>query len=190
MEFLVISENKLKIMLDASEVAEYGIESENSDYRDPRVRRAFWRILDRACDECGFKVKGEKLLIQYYPSGNGAEIFVTRLTRLAPGIERTLTDSESVTMLSSKNSIYRFENMEEIVRLSREMQRNRVSCRSDLYLSEDGYYYLFFEERSEGNKISPFFVVSEFGEEVPATLELYIKEHSLPILLADAFYSV
>lgn len=190
MEFLVISENKLKIMLDAREVIYYGIESENSDYRDPVVRKAFWRILDKAGEECGFKVNGEKLLLQYYPSGKGAELFVTRLTKLASGIERSLTGAESVTMLSSKNSIYRFESMEEFLRLAKEMRRNGAACRSDLYLSEDGCYYLFFEERSELCSLSPFCIVSEFGEEIPQTLELYIKEHSEPIALSNAFESV
>ena len=190
MEFLVISENKLKIMLDEEEMRHYKIESENSDYRDPDVRRAFWQILDKACEECGFKVKGEKLLLQYYPSGKCAEIFVTRLTNLGAGIERSLSGAESVTMLSSKNSIYRFESLEEFKRLSREIRRNGASCRSDLYFSEDGCYYLFFEERSDLGMPSPFSIVSEFGEEVPNTLELYIKEHSEPVTLSDAFASI
>ena len=106
MEFLVISENKMKIMLSAEEVRSYGIESERSDYRDPKIRRAFWKILDRARDECGFKVTGDKLLIQYYPSKCGAEIFVTKLGKISLGVERSIATTDSVTMLSSKNMIW------------------------------------------------------------------------------------
>ena len=190
MEFLIISENKMKIMLAPEEVIDYGIESERADYRDPSVRKAFWRILDRARDECGFKVTGEKLLIQYYPSKHGAEIFVTKLGKISPTVQRSISETDSVAMLSSRNMIYRFDSFDELLRLCREINKNSSEHTSDVYLSEDGCYYLFFEERCDLSSLSPFSVVSEFAEEIPQTMELYIKEHSVPVALGDAFFKL
>ena len=187
MEFLVISENKMKIMLNAEEVRCYGIESEKSDYRDPVIRKAFWKILDRASEECGFKVTGDKLLIQYYPSKSGAEIFVTKLGKISLGVERSISATDSVAMLSSRNMIYRFENLEELGRLCKQIHKSISESSGDVYFSEDGCYYLFFEERSDFSTLSPFSIVSEFAEEIPQTMEVYIKEHSVPFVLGDAF---
>lgn len=177
MEFLVISENKMKIMLTHEEMKRYGIEGDKSDYKDPAVRKAFWQILDRAREECGFESRGEKILLQYYPSRASAEIFVTKLGRLPLGIERSISETDSVTMLSSKNMIYRIENMEELSRLCRIIKYSDDRS-SEVYFSDDGYYYLFFEERSDGASLSPYAIASEFGEEIPQTLRAYIKEHS------------
>ncbi len=187
MEYLIISENKLKIMLSAEEVASYGIESEIADYRDPEIRRSFWRILDRARDECGFKVTGEKLLIQYYPSRSGAEIFVTKLGKISSGMERSLCGSDSIAMLTSKNMIYRFDSIDSLHRLCREIVRSCEDAKGDVYFSEDGCYYLFFEERSDYRALSPFSVISEFGEEIPQNISSYIKEHSEPLAIGDGF---
>jgi negative regulator of genetic competence, sporulation and motility len=187
MEYLIISENKLKIMLSAEEVGAYAIESEVADYKDPEVRRAFWRILDRARDECGFKVTGEKLLIQYYPSKSGAEIFVTKLGKISTGVERSLCGSDSIAMLASKNMIYRFDSVDSLNRLCKEILRTSEEVRGDVYFSEDGCYYLFFEERGDYFSLSPFSVISEFGEEIPQNISSYIKEHSKPIAIGDGF---
>lgn len=187
MEFLIISDSKLKIMLTEKEVEDYGIDAECADYRNPEIRRVFWKILDRAKEECGFRVKGEKMIIQYYPSRSGAEIFVTKLGKLSLGTERTLSSAESITMLSSRNMIYRFENAETLGRISREILRRSGEAQGDLYLSEDGYYYLFFEERCELSNLSPFSLISEFGEEVPHGMGNYIKEHSESIAIGNAF---
>ena len=178
MECLIINENKLKIMLDGSEVSEYGIECEGSDYSDPEIRKAFWKILDRAKELCGFKVSGEKLLIQYYPSKVGAEIFVTKLGKISVGVERSISKSDSVAMLSSRNMIYRFEKLEDASRLCREIEKKISDFVFEMYLSEDGCYYLFFEERSDSYVLSQFSIAAEFGEEIPQNMESYIKEHA------------
>lgn len=178
MEFLVISENKMKIMLTAEEMRNYGIECEGSDYKDPIIRKAFWKILDRAYEECGFEVRGEKILLQYYPSRTGAEIFVTKLNKIPLGIEKSISATDSVAMLSSKNMIYRIEKREDLISLHKIMIKNNSDEECEIYLSEDGCYYLFFEERCESATLSPYAIASEFGDEIPQTLKVYIKEHS------------
>ena len=187
MEFLIINENKLKIMLTKEDVKAYGIESEKSDYRDPKIRKAFWQILDRAKAECGFSVSGEKLLIQYYPASFGGEIFVNKLGKISGVSARSISESDSIAMLSSRNMIYRFLNADDLYRLCSLVGGSGVECEADVYLSEDGGFYLFFEERGDYGAISRFSLVSEFAEEIPHNMENYIKEHSEIFLSADAF---
>ena len=178
MEYLIINDNKLKIMMTLKDMSEYELSTENSDYDNPQVRRAFWRILDTAREECGFKVSGDKLLIQFYPSTNGGEIFVTKLGKIASGAERTISKSSNVAMLSSRNAIYKFSDVNSLICVARELSMVDKELPSDVYYSEDGCYYLLTEERSVSGVVSKFVLLGEFATEVPTNLEPYIREHS------------
>ena len=67
MEFLVVSDSKLKIMMNRDDMQKYEIDGDNIDYDNPKIRRSFWRILDAAREKCGFEAAGDKVLIQFYP---------------------------------------------------------------------------------------------------------------------------
>ena len=45
MDYLIVSEGKMKIMLERSEVEKYGLLSSELDYSDKNVRASFWRLL-------------------------------------------------------------------------------------------------------------------------------------------------
>lgn len=172
MEFLVVSENKLKIMLTKAEMKKYGLDYPELDYADKEVRTAFWQILDEAKAKCGFDTKGEKVLIQFYPAHSSAEIFITKLGVLSKSAERSIIGSDRIAMLSSEIRIYRFTCLSALIEA---LQRNSdvLSEEAEAYLSENGNFYLIGEER---NLRSSSF--SEYGDEVPRGLEAYIKERS------------
>jgi negative regulator of genetic competence, sporulation and motility len=178
MDYLVINENKLKIMMSAEDMREYGIDAEASDYDNPAVRRSFWRILDAARDACGFSVSGDKLLIQFYPSGSGSELFVTKLGRIGGGAERNLSNNRNVAMLTSKYSIYRFDTLSDLKALSQRLGGRVKDIKSDAYLGDDGAYYLIIEERSVSGQISDFALLCEYGTELPYSMIPYVLEHS------------
>ena len=110
MDFLVVSDSKLKIMMSREEMKKYDIDNENIDYDNPKTRRSFWRILDAARTGCGFEASGDKVLIQFYPSKDGSEIFVTKLGVVSSGTEKTIAKSSKIAMLSSRVVIYRFSS--------------------------------------------------------------------------------
>ena len=178
MEFLIINENKLKITLTPEEMTEYNIDPNDSDYENPKTRRAFWRILDVARERCGFKMSGDKLLIQFYPAAAGGEIFVTKLGKIASGAERTISKSGNVAMLSSRHAIYRFSDFSSLLTVARALSDEAKERQSKLYFSEDGNYYLFMEERNTSGFFSELTILGEFASEVPGNLEPYITEHS------------
>ena len=176
MEFLIINSNKLKIMLDKAEMQSFGLDKEELDYSDPEVRSSFWNILDIAAKKCGFQVKGEKILIQFYPAKSGGEIFITKLGLLSKSAERTISSSGRVTMLSSEVKIYKFEDLTSIV-TAVHIGKESLPEKIKVYSGELGEYYLIFEERN-GKALS---VMSEFATEIPRELEAYVTERTTRI---------
>ena len=173
MEFLIISSNKLKIMIDKSEMIKFGLDNEELDYSHPEVRSSFWNILDIAAKECGFQCKGEKILIQFYPSKSGAEIFITKLGILSKSAERSLSASSRVAMLSSKVRIYKFDD-DSSISFALRITQNMLPEAIKVFSGDDGEYYLIYEERLE----SSVPIMAEFGTEIPKELEGYISERA------------
>ncbi len=165
-------------MLTPEDMTEYNIDPDDSDYENPKIRRAFWRILDVARESCGFRISGDKLLIQFYPAAGGGEIFVTKLGRIASGAERTISKSGNVAMLTSRHAIYRFSDFSSLLTVARALSDEAKSRQSRLYFAEDGNYYLFMEERSTSGILSELTLLGDFASEVPGNLEPYIVEHS------------
>ena len=173
LEFLIVNSNKLKIMLDKTELAKYGLDKEELDYSEPEVRNSFWDILDIAEQKCGFHCKGEKILIQFYPSKSGGEIFITKLGLLSKSAERSLVESERVAMLSSEMKIYKFEGIDSIA-MALHINRKFMPEKIRVYLNDTGEYYLIFDERNSGAVAS----MSEFASKIPSEIESYIIERT------------
>ena len=136
MEFLKISDTKLKVMLNADDMERYGIDPLNTDYEDPAVRRSFWRVLDAAREECGFRIAGDKVLMQFYPSSGGGELFVTKLGKIAAGAERTISKSTGVAMMSERRVIYKFPSLDSLIALSKHFSDMGYTPPADAYSSE------------------------------------------------------
>ncbi len=78
MELILISNTKLKIMLDESDMKQYNIGSE-SDCAKGSTRKAIRSLLDRARDQIGFDTDGQEIFVQLYASRRGGcELFVTK----------------------------------------------------------------------------------------------------------------
>jgi negative regulator of genetic competence, sporulation and motility len=179
MDFLVVSDSKLKIMLTREEMIKYGIDKEDIDYDDPKIRRSFWRILDEARQKCGFESSGDKVLIQFYPSKDGSEIFVTKLGLVSAGAERTISKSTKVAMLSTRRAVYRFSTLDDLVSASHAINTDECDRMPRAFYSEDGAYYIIADERSiSAGSLKDVSAVSEYGTEIPSNLAPYIAEHS------------
>ena len=78
MELILISNTKLKIMLNESDMLKYNIGRE-SDCARSSTRRAIRSLLERAKDQIGFNTEGEEIFVQLYTSkSGGCELFVTK----------------------------------------------------------------------------------------------------------------
>ena len=165
-------------MMSPDDLKEYSLDTSVTSYDDPQLRRTFWRLLDLARERCGFSAAGERVLIHFYPSGDGGELFVTKLGKLSSDAERSVGASRSVALLVSRRAIYRFPDASSLIELSRRLPESIREKPAWLYYSDDECYYLVIEERGGGNVLSELSFFGEFSREVSHTLELYIKEHA------------
>ncbi len=178
MEFLVISNNKLKIKMSKREMMRYSLDVPEDKYSSPELRASLWRVLDVAHAECGFSVEGERLLVQLYSSEGGCEVFVTKLGRLGASAERNIARSGSVAMLSSKSTLYRFPDLSTLLSsLSRVRAEARTRC-TDVYLCDSGECYLLLEERTGTPPLSDLSFLAEYASEAPITLTPHLSEHA------------
>ena len=78
MELILISNTKLKIMLNEDDMKQYKIGSE-ADCAESGTRKAIRSILERAKEQVGFNTDGEEIFVQLYTSKKGGcELFVTK----------------------------------------------------------------------------------------------------------------
>lgn len=180
MEFLLIGESKIKIVLSSAEAKKQGLDTTSADVSGPLARRVLWRILDMAKTEVGFDPKGDKVLIQLYPLANGGcELFVTKLGILSESSARLVSKSDRIAMLSKSRSLYRFDDLSDIISASRAVKSiiGDLSPKSDVYLDGDKYY-LSIEEYGKGGEPVEFPCILEFGMGLTAELSSYIYEHA------------
>ena len=187
MEFLLIGESKIKIVLDEAETNKYRLNSSLPDISGPGARRSFWKILDMARSQVGFDPAGDKILIQLYPlSSGGCEIFVTKLGILSEASARMVARSDRVAMLSKKKSVYLFDNQEDIISAAKAVRAltDGVLPVSDIY-TDGEKYYLLIEEYGKGGEPMEFPCILEFGTGLTADISTYISEHTKRLTNGD-----
>ena len=175
MEFLVISESKLKIILTKEDADRINFTTATADYDTPESRRAFRRILDEANEKVDFSSKGDKILIQFYPSRDGGcEIFVTKLA-LPKETAKLVSKSENITMLERARTLYCFPDTDALRRFARAAVK-RLSPISDAYLSESGACFLDVEENSRKDA-DEYLYIREFATKCRDDFRYYVREH-------------
>ena len=178
MEILVISESKLKIMLEKEDMEKYGLFGSELNYDDPPTRRRLLSILDAAKAECGFDTAAQKLLVQLYPSKDGgSEMFVTKLGPLPASAEQSLKRSRGVGVFVRGTEIYFAKHFSSLVSIARALGSKEVE-ESRVYYEEPRGYYLVLEQRGGGGALSPLLPAIEFADPVPASLQPYIEEYA------------
>ena len=180
MEFLLVGESKIKIVLNEAERQSYNLNAASPDISGPGARRSFWSILDMAKREVGFDPSGDKVLIQLYPiQGGGCEIFVTKLGILPDASARVVARSNKVALLSKKKSLYLFSDIEDLINATRAIKNLSSNSPpvSDVFVANEKYY-LSIEEYGKGGEPIEFPCVLEFGTELTADLFSYISEHA------------
>ena len=180
MEFLLIGESKLKIVMTDEEMKKYKLDSFSLDGDSAASRRSFWQILDEAKSEVGFDPSGDKVLIQFYPvKCGGCEVFVTKLGILAPTSAKLVSKSDKVAMLSRHKRYYHFQSLEDLSRASLSIKRAAKDAlpTSDVYVSGEHGYFLSVDEYEKGGEGAEFPSVQEFGRQLTADMGLYISEH-------------
>lgn len=178
MEFLLIGDSKLKIVMTEEDMRTFKLDS-GEDYSSLGYRRAFWRVLDLAKAEVGFDPEGDKILIQFYPlKSGGCEVFVTKLGILSKESAKMVTRSDKITMLSKAKRLYAFDSREDLLAFSAAIKSLCLSqCPdADVYKNGSARYYIAMEElsRDDGAELP---LLLEYARPVNSDLLFFVSEH-------------
>ena len=187
MEFLKIGKNKLKIILTAEELKRYKLDKIGADDDLAPHRRALFRVIDIAGQRTGFSPGSEKLLLQFYPTRCGGEIFVTKLAILTDAQRSIISRAENLTTLMRSRRAYFFDSLSDAIALARSIvTRCEPTTDSALYITEFGSVVLELEEYTAGGKNANHPEITEFSDPLTADFFVYLREHSIPLYEENA----
>ena len=185
MDFIRINDAKLKVLLTQGELEQYGIRITDGDCEGGRIKEALKSIFDEAGAKAGFTVGKDRALVQIYPTEGGAEMFVTKLSALGERERRAINDSP-LPVSREAGRVFGFDSLELLADAARAM--GQTDCRSTLYYSNEGRYYISITERGIG-KLLRCEILGEYGKEAELPLDvpgeggkLVLKENALQAL--------
>lgn len=182
MELIVISENKLKVMLTADDMRHYNLDCDTMDSDSGPTRRAFRCILDDARAQTGFDPGKDKIFVQLYPGkSGGCEMFVTKLgTEKKDGEKPVATPQKRDP--TPKEYAYVFSSLSHLLRASRRLRgkfngtarafTDRGKQEYFLILSEDAPFLTEYEGRRCKSREIPYILeyCRCFCEDAPGIL--------------------
>ena len=202
MEIIVISDNKLKIMLCEEDLKQFELRADQLDYSNTETKRMFWDILSKVKHQTGFDTDGQRVLVQLYPSKEGGcEMFVTKMGVMCHcGSEKDNSEcaSRSPQLLGSNQTaqiknitfnVFSFEKNEELLNVCRRLDSIGYTGESALYIGENGQKYLFLSELDFSDYAPPdeFSFILEYAKlENKENIDYYVLEHSKTICQSNA----
>ncbi len=202
MDLILISEEKLKIILTESDMRRFNIDVESLDYSNVTTKKVFWEILDEAKTKSGFNPDKSKLYVQVFPSQDGGcEMFITKFScALSPS--NTLHRKKTYKLSQSckdqeENGIFLTLGFQELCQLCRRMSKEKLHLSTSLYYDMSGVYIFIISDSkkmpsyisSKNNKVTK---IPEYFSEYAAVKELnnrvisYAEEHCQKIAEGNA----
>lgn len=169
MDFTLIHENKLKVILSAEDMLSLELDYDEMDYTDPTTRKALLYLLENAKNQVGFSPRKAKLFIEVYPcEGGGCVLYFTNLRTPArtagPGMEPVVfAFDDADTLIEGACKVF-------------ERYSHRI-YKSSLYLLE-GVYRLVVFPLDYSDRLSVYFL-SEYAEKLGEgeMLAAFTEEH-------------
>ena len=184
MEFKLVNENKLKIVLTSEDMASMDITCEEMNYDDTNTKRVFWEIFDKAKRQTGFDAAADKTLIQVHDKkSDGCLIFVTKVgTQKGDPYTYEKRYRKLYTGVKKKRLLYMFDNSETLFELCKQLEVIGYSSKSDIF-ADNEKYYLYIED----NREQVLDLIGEYGCLINNPFfSFYLDEHAKKILSSDA----
>lgn len=176
MEVILISDDRVKIMLTDEDLREFDIDYGIAE-GDTDLCRRFKSVLQRADDICGTHIGSERVMIQLFQSrGGGCELFVTKLP---------------LASLPAKNKkcdgvFYVFESIGALVAVCRLLAARGHGKHSSAYFS-DRTCALYIPEFSESKPLPlSAACLDEYGSRADGSTRIYISEHAHSVCSENA----
>lgn len=161
MEMILISDNKLKIILSSEELESFDLTVDILDYGNTETKRMLWDLLSKAKHSIGFNPDGYRVFVQLYPSRDGScELFVTKIVSSDKSIcdifssereeyeDAELCDQEysiPEDTLAQKNTVvFAMESLNVLNDACRRISNTSFSGDSSVYIFNGTFYLLLF----------------------------------------------
>ncbi len=188
MELIRINDQKLKIMLTASDMDRLELSTDAFSEDSRSLPKTVRKLLDEIKKKTDFEADDTCISVQYFPSkGGGCEMFISRLSNSGcSGSE--MRKSEKTRALEPKRDpphfhcecAYRFQTLQALLSACQRLNAVGYIESSDAYRDPQNRYYLYLT----GSSPSPFSApaewnfLSEYGTPENAVFfRLYIGEY-------------
>lgn len=191
MEYVLISESKLKIICEADDLTSYGLCADSLEYGDGDTRRFLEDVLEYAKENLGFETKQHRILVQLYASADGGcEIFVHRLGVLEKALGTEESKSEKKSEKSAKTSqkkeekIFFFSTLSPLLEVCKRLSIKEFEGKSSAFYLATRGYFLSLELPCGLDEYRIFILdeysfILEYGDLQSASFQLpYLKEYA------------
>ena len=196
MEFIVISNDKLKMILSEDEMLEYDIHPDSFNYAESTSKNALKSLLDRALCETGFDSRKTKLFVQMFSSKTGGcEIFISKIEEQHHNVLEKEYQSNKKQLLC-----YIFLDFKTLCNLCLRIKQTDRKYKTSLYSDNKTKYCLIFLKNDRtpayhsGDHNDVFYppYLSEYGntEESDAKFLDYLAEYYNCIINENAVEKV
>lgn len=170
MELIVISDTKLKVILTREDMELFSLDCEHME-EEERTRPSMEALFREVKRISGFDAVGARVLVQVWRDlSGGCELYVTKLS---PGEGQ----EERKGGMRRLRILYSFENLDRLTAVCRVLESRAYRRPSDVYLGEDGRWYLVLETPEEEEEVGPLSVLEEYGHRHPLTALTLLSEH-------------
>lgn len=184
MELILISSNKLKVILTEAEMKKYKLDRD-LDISGMSEKRHLGSLLDDIKKKSGFNTDSGSIYVELFESVcGGCEMFITREShRLTPSKSGGRQKDIRKSIIT-----YKFENASDVILASKRLALRDLTFESRLMADENGAFYLFltFRDGFDADDNSLMFM-DEYG--VPVHTEYLrerLEEHGRSICDKDA----
>ena len=191
MELILISSNKLKVILNKDEAEKYDI-PEIDGTALLHDSKSIHTLLSDIKKMSGFDTENNSLLVEIFESfDGGCEMFITKKTENEKKIftREEIRDICQTCLCRDSGIAYIFTSAENLMSACRTLYTAKLEAYSSAYLDSVGRYYLLLKSADPFCAMDTRKLLSanEFGEIAKQKyLFEYLSEHATPICLDNA----
>lgn len=185
MEYIPISDSKLKVTCERSDLLPYGIRAEELEYSNAETRKFLEDILEEAKQRLGFETKLHRILVQLYPSKDGGcEIFINRLT---PQRQEPLSNEKKEDNFNAKkkrSKVFFFNKLNPLLEVCKRLSLCEFDGKSSVFYIDGTGYFLSVELDCELEEYQIFVLdeysfIYEYGESENSDVRIpYLSEYA------------
>lgn len=162
--------NKLKIFLTFDDLYENGLAVEDIKGNCLKVHSIIQRMVESACDEINFPMKGAIEIEIYSLHAQGLVMIITRNEDTYYFDDEDELFDLQVFMEEQNQILYTFQNFEYLVQLCKILHRNKLATDSSIY-SFNNQYYIQIENVSPEHYDIVISLAAEYG--IASTLTIF-----------------